>query len=299
MVLGGVLLSVDTVKVTFANDFDFFKRRGFEDDEVAESLRVSVLPVTMSKNNLFGISDKKVVNAIEGNEDFGSRVRVTNIERKIFSTVVITVRERYPVYKLELGGGMTAVICGRLYVLDILNAADFEELEDTASWPLIAMPPEVGSGLDLDEDSIGTFITGAEAKSNYVEILEQLAPHFARLGRLSSFEDAICNIFRSISFEDGGSRGLFLVMRSRSSPTSLLRNDFALIIENADSPRLTDKLTKGWQAMHRFNNHIGRFNVEEREFFSDGTRVRDGIAVWITGWCTEHGGSCWICMGER
>jgi len=281
-VLGGVLLSVDVVTVTFSNEFDFFK--GEDPNDIADSLRVSVLPVTMDKNNLFGINDKKVIKAIEeDNETYGSRVRVTNIERKFPNRVEILVRERYPVYKLALGNDMTAVVCGRLYVLDILNEDDFATLEDTASWPLIVMPPEVGNGLDLDQENIGKFLTGDEPETAYVKILKELAPHFSRLGRLSSFEDAICNIFRSVEFS-GVEGSLTLTMRSRHSSMSLLRNDFEFIIENADvePPRLRKMLTKGWQALHRYNTHVGRFKVVEQATY-DGQKVQDGILVLITG----------------
>jgi len=262
-VLGSTLFAVRTVTVTFANYLSFYTDEDgnlLDEEAVSASLRASVLPVTMNRNNLFGISDAKVREAMETAD---TRVRVTNIERKFPNSVEITVRERYPVYRLQMADNMTAVICGRLRVLDILDVNGLERLRaislDIGAWDLIKIPDEIGEEIVLAELKVGEFLTESvtEAGKPYIDILKEIVPHFARY---QTFEDTICHVFDEIEF-DGVPGSLRLVMKSRSNPGALLPNKFTFYVLGAESPRLTDMLTKAWMAVGHNPDKPGTYRV--------------------------------------
>jgi len=290
-VLGGVLFSVRTVNVIFVNEFSFFRdEQGvlIPRAEVEAKLRENVLPVTMSRNNLFGINDDKVREAIETESEYGIRVRVPERSiRRIFpNTIEIVVRERYPVFKLQYGEGaqrMTVVTCGHLRVLDRLDEAGYKALTDVKDlWPLVVMPSQIREQIELEDLEIGAFLTDLETEGPYMDILKQVIPHFARMREL---EDVVGNIFESMSFTNQGSGGGWLTLKARTPQADgAYRNTFYFVIRGAESDRLTDMLTKAWQAISMEPNRIAVFEVWEQETYqnSQGTViVQDGIIVWI------------------
>ena len=245
------------------------------------------MPFTHRRNAIFGIDRARIRNTIE---ETNTRVRYTNSEIRFPNRLEIRVRERYPVFQLHFADGeKTAVMCGFLRVLDIFDVDVFEEFQETKlSWPLIAIPDEIASGLTLGDLQVGAFLTDIEYKGPYVGILQELAPFFARL---STYEDALCNIFESISFE-GVPGNIRLVMRARRATTNTYHNNyFDFIVWNAEY-RLRDKLTRGWQALE--NNHTapGVYQMWEQEtFVVDGVTlaVTDGILVTFRSFLPGEG----------
>lgn len=265
-ILGGALFAVRTVSVQFTNQPEFFLKD--QESQLESELRASVLSFTQKKNIIFGINRKKIKNTIE---EKNTRVRVTNIEAKFPNRIEIKVRERYPVFKLQLGDGSTAVMCGQLRVLDKLDAAAFNDLEkNKAKWPFIEIPEIIAEDLRLENLAIGDFLTDYATDKPFLGILQQLTPFFARL---NSNEDAICNIFESITF-DGGlptisstPGNVRLVMQARAATQdSYHKNHFDFIVWNAEN-RLTDKLTKGWQTLEKHNTYPGVYQVWEQETY--------------------------------
>ena len=271
-VLGGVLFAVRTVDVSFANKFDFFDEE--QRPRLEQDLRESILPFTMRQNSIFSINRQKITAAIENTN---KRVRVTNIEVKSINKLVITVRERYPVFVMQYVDGTntkTAVVCGQLRILETFSGAiDGEAYKkfdsEKLNWPLITMPDEIKAQVRPEDIKVGEFLTNLEMEESYIEILQQLAPFYFRL---QSYEDALCNIFESISFA-GTPGNLSLVMKSRKPVTdgpeesqTIHSNYFHFIIWNADSSThlLTDKLTKGNQALEANHHYPGVYQVWEQ-----------------------------------
>lgn len=288
-VLGSALFAVRNVTVQFTNEPIFQKD---EEAQVESSLRSSVLGFTQKKNAIFGINREKIKSTIE---EANTRVRVTNIEVKFPNRIEIKIRERYPVYKLQFGDGTTAVMCGQLRVLEKLDAAALNDLEvNKVKWPLIVIPDEIGTGLELDDFQVGDYLTELENKDPYLNVLRELAPFFARL---STFEDAICNIFESISFDGGlpdipaAPGNIRLVMKARAATPNVTyhKNHFDFIVWNADSVicKLTKKLTKGWSALQENHTYPGVYQIWEQATYvkedAHGQKlelkVPDGILV--------------------
>ena len=284
-ILGSTLFAVRTVNVNFINEFSFFRDEHGEMLPIATveaELRDSALPVTLRRNSVFGINDDRVKDAIEGDE---TRVWVTNIERKFPNRIDITVRERYPVFMLQFGEGagtMTAVLCGRLRVLDVLTVAQYNALPSDM-WPLVDMPDQIKDELELKDMVVGKFLSGLDTDEPYIGILEQIVPHFARL---QNFEDAICNIFESMSFGYSYGGGIELTLKSRppNTPGAFYDNYFEFVIRNAESPRLTQMLTKAWMRLNLEPDRVTKITAWEAETFTTDEGivfVEDGIILWV------------------
>lgn len=276
-ILGGVLFRVRTVKIEFRNEFDFFAAEGAE--ALAGRLRQSIVDDgIMGRNIIFGINRKNLVKVIETEEN---RVRVTNIKAVFPNSLEITVRERYPVYKLGIDD-QTAILCGNLRVLTTVDMPVEDVNRDNlrTRWDLINITGQVGIPvLQLSELDVGADLTNLEVENSQVQILKELAPFFTQL---NSFEDAICNIFESIKFDDVGG-GLRLIMDSRPASPMLThhRNTFELIVWDAEL-RLSSKLIKSWQAVNFSHTKPGVYQAFDKDsIFIDGTRVevQDGILV--------------------
>jgi len=273
-VLGSTLFALRTVNVTFSSYFSFLRDMETGEvlrvEDVQASLKNSIWQDVKHKNTLFGINDNKVRDTIES---ANTRVRVTNIERKFPNRLEITVRERYPVYKMQFGD-KTVVICGYLRVIEHLDAVEFEKyLEKADGWPLIVIPTEIGAGLTLADLPVGVFLTDMITEGPHIAILKQIVPH---LSRIDTFEDTICHVFESISF-GGTAENLRLVMTSRSEPDAYLKNNFRFIIWEAESPRLTDMLTRAWQAVNLNPDDSGDYNV----WLQDEYPLDHGEVIWV------------------
>lgn len=265
-VLGGVLLTVRTVEIKFTNELVYFKDEGTA--ELAGRLKKKADPLMIGKNGLFSINRNKVTDALQAAEN---RVHITNIEYKFPSTYVISVRERYPVYKLGIGVNKTAVLCGYLRVLATINepVEDVKEVPGT-EWELIDITNQVR--MNVNDLKVTDELTELGRDNSFIKILKELTPFFATT---DTKEDALCSIFVSIEFYplSQQSGGIVLVMRLRPPPdseTAII--DFA--VWNAEN-RLWAKLNKGWAAVE-YNGSTdspGLYHVTER------TGAPDGIAV--------------------
>ena len=203
-VLGGVLFSIKRIDVRFHNELDYFVDANASAEEKATQTKrledsiLASLSYLNGKNILLNMSSKKIKNKIESHEgDYqGFRLRVTNVRAEFPNRLVVTVRERYPVYRYTIGG-KTFVLDGGLRVLDdrvpkdlvngVLTERRLIDLRD-------ALPEISNDGL-----SIGDWLTAKPEDAKKQEVIEKLVPFFARE---QSFEDAITGIFWKIEFKD-------------------------------------------------------------------------------------------------
>lgn len=272
-------MTVRSVEIKFKNKFDFFMEAGKTESEIeaalSERLAGAAGPLMLGRNGIFSINRAKVEDAIQAEEN---RIIVTNIEYIFPSRYVITIRERYPVFKLKVDTDRNAILCGYLRVLEVLNDADFAKLEQTLAsnhhWPMIDITDQVYMDAEnLDALCVKDELPILEPENEYIDILKQLTPVFMTT---KTNEDALCSIFASIYFdnlseENGGTK---LVMTSRSGSESKYThfvNHFVLEVNNADR-QLPLKLLKGMAAVEYFQEPL-RYSVQENATATDGIAV--------------------------
>ena len=267
-ILGGTVFSIKSITVRFSNVLDYFVDADAtkpEKDAITAELEASIeesLGYMKNKNILFNVNSAKITTSVEGHKDNyeGFRLRVSNVKAEFPNKLVITVRERYPVYQYTVGTE-TVVLDGDLTVLDKKLPKDGR--------PLVSLMEALPH---VDVTYLSDLKIGETLESNHPEreaIIKEVVPFFARI---SSYEDAVTKFFSKIEFRDDVpgqdpaaiTFPLTLVMTQRIStdykePPN--KNYYELRIIGADHTNIKTKLIKIWQMVESQKNKAGLYEI--------------------------------------
>ncbi|MCL2569774.1 MAG: hypothetical protein FWE16_01030 [Firmicutes bacterium] len=240
MVAGGTIFRVRNIELSFANQLDYIEN----EQETLSNLRSSINSVH-GNNILFNVDRNFITETLEY-ADF--RVRVTNIEVRFPNILRITVRERYPVFELDLGN--------RQMIFDSQFRYVTSERRGTA--PLIEIPVGMAP-TDIDELERGGFIFDLEMEQSTRLKFERKRDIADLFWARNNFEDSINNLFETIAFEavgtytSGPNVGMpryVMILDRRDSPTIIE------IIGIRDQDLFRQKLTKVWFVMEYQMHHF-------------------------------------------
>ena len=267
-ILGGTVFSVKSVTVRFHNKLDYFvDSTTSEQEQAAATARLEgdiegSLGYLKNKNILFNINKTKISTSIEEHEEIyeGFRLHVTNVKSVFPNKIVVTVRERYPVYTYTEGSN-TVVLDGSLRVLDKKMPVDNRRLVNIES----AFP-----NVDVESLEIGEVLVSDFPERDAV--VKTLVPFFAEI---SSYEDAVIKIFSKVEFKyllkdvTSSETVLSLVMTQWvDDPKDSPKNFFELRIIDIEH-NTKNKLVKIWQALEYFSSGAGVYEVYDLETAKD------------------------------
>lgn len=279
-IMGSVVFSIKKITVRFNNELDYFVSASATDadraaatkklqDDVAESFSY-----LMGRSIFFNVNTAKITKIIEREEGGyeGFRLRVTSVKAIAPSEIIITIRERYPVYKYTMGT-KTVILDGDLRVLDTKIPIDKATGIPRRLIELSTALP----GVVLDDLIVGQYLdTADEARTG---IIKEIVPFFARL---ENNEDAVTHIFSSIVFVeskllwDGETTApaLFMTQYVQNPKESPQKNYFDIVIIDP-SINLQKKFTKVWMAVNdkNYNQKPGEYEVLDWPGDQDNLRV--------------------------
>ena len=263
-IFGSAVFAVNNITVNFHNDLDFFipdyavtedQRRAAE-AALEDDIRAS-LSFMMGRNLLFNMDERRIRSTIEDSDPAtggtfkGFRLRVTNVEAVFPNRIVVTVRERYPVFKYT-EGSHTVVMDGTLRVLDRRPLPGNRD---------VVMLCNIGAGDRTNifvNTNVATVPVGGYLESEYiyfdqfVRALGRVVPFFARIGNM---EDAVTDFLYRIEFTYRYGQNvdlnapqfptLVLIQRVPTRDSSPPMNYFVMYIIDADY-RTEDKLAMLW-----------------------------------------------------
>ena len=264
---GGTIFVVRDVEIRFANELQYL-----QDDEGALLNRFnhSTRNYTHGRNTLFGIDRSRITYIIE-NEDQGGdyRVRVTNIEVQFPNRLVITVRERYPVFQINIGAGQRKVFDNQLRFITSVQVRE----------PIVNITGQINApnimslqyGDHLDDLFVGANLEYLKYDRGFTEYMarEQLL----KVHRLRdsanlfmarhNYEDAFTHMFLAIEFEAGPNErvDMIFIMRDRNLQVEIWGiggfHSIAQIQDNAVFRLLMAHAFERVEATH----YTGRFQV--------------------------------------
>jgi hypothetical protein len=200
------------------------------------------------KNILFNTDKDAIKKIVEDNEIF---LKVVNIKAEFPNTIVIDVRERYPVY-LYKGAGKTFVLDAEMRVLYI-DSYPTERESDLSDISL------VDSGI-LFNTSIteGDYIVGVgEINKEKIELVNIIPQFFASNG---SYEASIIHQIRGITFDptiDG-----IIMMNVKVQPENHEAIDVTLKIMKAPEEDFAELFACVWATMERQIQHTAGTKVQ-------------------------------------
>ena len=244
-VLGGTVFRVKTVEILFANEPE--AEYIADDIEQTKANLRNAVSFLQGKNILFDIDRAKIVSEIESAD---RRIRWTNTEAKFPNKVVITVRERYPVFYYTEGTTNFVMDATLRIVTNIMP-------DRTGKAPLIDISDEFSASLPgLPSLHIGKELSDYLTDEQDIVKAETLVDMMAFFAGGGYFEDSTRHLFDRIEF-------------------STLRGELDLIIEVGSEIIIeiqdvevdfADKLTNVWHTMenecHNFPGLYQVFNLD-------------------------------------
>lgn len=209
-IAGGTIFVVRNVSISFTNQLAYIQNPNY----VLTNMRNSISFV-QGRHILLGLDRTAIIDAIEAVEP---RVRVTNIEARFPNEVVISVRERYPVFDLRLENGQRLILDSRLrFVTDHnINPILLIKINEQFTMTDPDMRLEIGQDLDylFNQDTYNCRLNLLK-----IERLRDMADFF---WTRTIFEDGLTHLIHSIEFGlgFGGRLDMNLVMRNRVAPAA-------------------------------------------------------------------------------
>ena len=216
-IFGSAVFSINSITVNFHNDLDYFIKDGATEEErraaearLENEIRAS-LHFMMGRNILFNMDENRIRNTVENTERNpmgggfeGFRLRVTNVEAVFPNRIIVTVRERYPVFTYTDGSNVV-VMDGSLRVLDtrlppprIVNGIPVPR--DVVSLNYVGGSGRVNifQNTNISTVEVGGYLTSEyPGFDDFKNALQRIVPVFARL---ENREDAVTHIFERIEF---------------------------------------------------------------------------------------------------
>jgi hypothetical protein len=230
-IIGGTVFRVRNIDIVFTKT-----AVNLDKAKVNEKLLLE-LEYLKGKNILFNTDKDAIKKIVEDTEIF---LKVVNIKAKFPNTIVIDVRERYPVYIYKEGTAKTYIMDAEMRVLYIEDdyTGDGKGLVDISF---------VGSGLFSADIVKGSYVMGV-GESNQEKIrLINIIPEFFEGN--SSYEAALIHQIREITFAptvDG-----IITMIVDVKPAEDRDIDVQLKIMRAPNEDFTELFACVWGAMER------------------------------------------------
>ena len=255
-VLGGTVFLIKDInkdiEIVFSNDREYLV--GADYDDAMRNMKDAV-SFLKGKNALFDLDREKISNDIETKEP---RVRWTNTEAKFPNKVVITVRERYPVFYYSVNSSTDIVMDAKLRIVTI-------GLPEDRKGP----NPEKGPLINITKEFNASF-TGPDyskyIKSDFSECLtdeEDIVRNKVLVDMMEYFEgggypEDHTRTFANVEFETMNIRHeLDLIIK--------VDNITRLVIWDVKSDDFAEKLTIIWDVLGDCEQFPGEYII----FYSD------------------------------
>ena len=209
---GGTIFVVRHVEVHFTNKLEFLAPY---QQQLRAKFLTEIAPYANNRNILFGLDRDRITEVIENESEGGDyRVRVTNIEVHFPNRLVIRVRERYPVFQINMGGNERRVFDNQLrFVTTIPINRDIIDIGGQIVAPNLN-ELKLGQHLDdlfLDQDTY--FAREQLLKINRLRSLGEL------FWTRNNYEDSLNHLFRTIIFHESHGNRLDMELVMRHAPT--------------------------------------------------------------------------------